>query len=317
MAERRSENYAERYGLTQVRKTARINRMINRLAIFGVGLIGGSLALALRENDYVKTIIGCSRNREHLQKAVKLGAIDDFTLDPAEAVSSADMVLLAVPMGAMEKVLGTIAGHLSPGAVVTDAGSSKASVVAAAESVFGELPSFFVPGHPIAGREKSGVEAALADLYVDHKVILTPHPNTSASAIERVTKMWQAAGATVKTLGIQQHDLVLAATSHLPHVVAYSLVDTISKTEYVEQIFEYAAGGFRDSSRTASSDPVMWRDICLENKTAILDVLADFEANFSQLRKLIEESDSDKLLEIFTHAKTVRDANVMKARPKK
>ncbi|MFK7769550.1 MAG: prephenate dehydrogenase [Mariniblastus sp.] len=288
--------------------------MIKQLTIFGVGLIGGSLALALRKSKYCEHIIGCSRNKEHLEKAVELGVIDSYSLDPVEAVSGSDMVLLAVPMGAMETVLSQIADALSPDAIVTDAGSSKASVVRAAEIAFSGVPDFFVPAHPIAGREKSGVEAALVDLFVDHKVILTPLENTSEDAILRVTKMWEATGAKVKQLGVEQHDLVLAATSHLPHVLAYSLVDTLSDTDYVDEIFQFAAGGFRDFSRIASSDPVMWRDICLENRTAVLDALTAFQANLAGLRAMIEQSDKEGLLDTFAHAKQIRDANVMKHR---
>jgi len=287
--------------------------MIKKLAIFGVGLIGGSLALALRRANACEKIVGCSRSAAHLERAIELGVIDEYSLDPAKAVEGADMVLLAVPLGAMKRLLEKISDQLEPGAVVTDAGSSKASVVQAAMEAFGSVPDFFVPGHPIAGREKSGVDAALANLYVDHKVILTPLENTSPTAVQRVTKMWQSAGAQVQTLGVEQHDLVLAATSHLPHVVAYSLVDTVSRTDCVDEIFQFAAGGFRDSSRTASSDPVMWRDICLENKTAILNAVSDFQDNLASLRTLIETSDGDALLQLFSHAKTVRDENVMKA----
>ena len=286
--------------------------MIKKLAIFGVGLIGGSLAMALRRSGGCEKIVGCSRSKEKLQRAVELGVIDEFTLDPVEAVAGADMVLLAVPLGAMQALLEEIADHLAPNAVVTDAGSSKASVVAAAEAAFGEVPEFFVPGHPIAGREKSGVEAALVDLFVDHKVILTPLENTLPDAVERVTSMWKATGANVHTLGVQQHDRVLAATSHLPHVVAYALVETVSETDCVDQIFEYAAGGFRDSSRVASSDPVMWRDVCLENRDAILNSLAEFQARLGDLQVLIENSDADALLKLFAHAKNVRDKHVVK-----
>jgi prephenate dehydrogenase len=286
--------------------------MIKQLTIFGVGLIGGSLALALRNSKACEKIVGCSRNVKHLQRAVELNVIDEFTLDPKQAVSSADVVLLAVPMGAMETILKQIANHLPENVIVTDAGSSKASVVAAAERVFGEVPDWFVPAHPIAGREKSGVDAAIASLFVDHKVILTPLKQTCPAAIERVTKMWETAGAQVQSLGVEQHDLVLAATSHLPHVLAYSLVDTLSETEYVEEIFQFAAGGFRDFSRIASSDPVMWRDICLENKTAILDALQSFQDNLAGLRSTIEQSDGAALLSTFTHAKTIRDQNVLK-----
>lgn len=290
--------------------------MIKQLTIFGVGLIGGSLALALRQAGACEKIIGCSRNVDHLQQAVDLGVIDEFTLDPKDAIRDADVVLLAVPMGAMETILENIAQELPAKAIITDVGSSKASVVAAARRVFGSVPDLFVPAHPIAGREKSGVGAAVADLFVDHKVILTPLENTCPRAVELVTKMWQAVGAQVKSLGVEQHDLVLAATSHLPHVLAYGLVDTLSETDYVEQIFQFAAGGFRDFSRIASSDPVMWRDICLENKTAILDALQNFQDNLAVLRNSIERSDAEALLKTFTHAKTIRDENVMKHKTK-
>ena len=294
------------------RTLGKMLQMIKQLTIFGVGLIGGSLALALRKAGTCEKIVGCSRSLDHLQKAKNLGAIDEFTLDPKQAVAQADIVLLAVPMGAMESILSQIADHLPENVVITDAGSSKSSVVEAAERVFGEVPNFFVPAHPIAGREKSGVESALATLYVDHKVILTPLENTSDEAIDRIRRMWESTGAQVQTLGVKQHDLVLAATSHLPHVLAYSLVDTLSQTEYVDEIFQFAAGGFRDFSRIASSDPVMWRDICLENRDAILDALKSFQDNLDGLRRSIESGDSEKLLKAFTHAKTIRDENVLK-----
>lgn len=286
--------------------------MINKLAVFGVGLIGGSLAMAVRKSGYCQQIFGCGVDPNQLQRAVEFGVIDAYSLDPAEAVGGADMIVLAVPMGAMPSVMNQIAGHLEPRAVVTDTGSSKASVVAAAQQAFGEVPDFFVPGHPIAGREKSGVDAALVDLFADHKVILTPLANTAPDAIARVTSMWESAGAKVQSLGVVQHDLVLAATSHLPHVLAFSLVDTLAETDYVDEIFEFAAGGFRDFSRIASSDPVMWRDICLENKSSILDALTDFQSNLNRIRGHIEQSDGAALLKTFAHAKQIRDANVMK-----
>ena len=289
--------------------------MIKKLAIFGVGLIGGSLALSLRRSNACETIVGCSRSEANLTRALELGVINQYTLDPVEAIKDADMILLAVPLGAMHPILKAISKHIEPDAVITDAGSSKASVVAAAKKAFGTVPSNFVPGHPIAGREKSGVDAAIDDLFVDHKVILTPLPQTSDEAVLRVKKMWESVGAEVRTLDVDQHDKVLAATSHLPHVVAYSLVDTISRTDCVDQIFQFAAGGFRDSSRTASSDPVMWRDICLENRSAILDSLTSFQDNLANLRALIEASDGDELLKIFSRAKKVRDENVMKHKP--
>ncbi len=284
--------------------------MINQLTIFGVGLIGGSLALALKKAGYCRRIVGCSRRESHLQQAVELGAIDSYTLDAGEAAEGADVVFLAVPLGAMKSILSDIDGHLSAEAIVTDAGSSKASVVEAAREVFGTIPSRFVPAHPIAGREKSGVTAAVADLYVDHKVILTPVENTSAAAINTVAAMWEATGAKIATLGVEQHDRVLAATSHLPHVLAYALVDTVSRTGYVDEIFQFAAGGFRDFSRIASSDPTMWRDICIENRAAILENLDHFQSELTKVRELIHQSDEAKLFDLFDHAKSIRDAKI-------
>lgn len=288
--------------------------MIKKLAIFGVGLIGGSLALALKRAGYCELIVGCDTNVERLQYAVELDVIDQFTVNPSDAVAGADMVVLAVPMLAMESVLQAISKDLADGVVLTDVGSCKASVVAAASRVFDGMPPRFVPAHPIAGREKSGVESSLEDLFAAHKVILTPVQTTDPNAIAAVARMWEATGAQVKKLGIEQHDLVLAATSHLPHVLAYSIVDTIAETDYVEQIFQFAAGGFRDFSRIASSDPVMWRDICLENKDAILDVLQTFQANLKELELAIIKSDGNALMNTFVNAKTIRDANVMKHR---
>lgn len=286
--------------------------MINRLTIFGVGLIGGSLALALRQANYCRTVVGCSRSKANLLRALELEIIDEWTLDPVEAVKDADMILLAVPVGVMESVMNKIAGHIGQDAVLTDAGSSKASVVAAAESAFGTIPANFVPGHPIAGREKSGVDAAVADLFVAHKVILCPLEHNRPETVAKVSAMWEAAGAQVETLGIKQHDQVLAATSHLPHVLAYSLVNTLANTEFVDEIFQFAAGGFRDLSRIASSDPVMWRDICLENREAILTELDRYQTNLDGLRNLIEQSSGDQLFDAFQHAKSVRDANLIK-----
>lgn len=286
--------------------------MINKLVIFGVGLIGGSLALALKKANYCEQIVGCSRKPEGLQKAVELGVIDSYTLDPAEAVKGADMILLAVPMGAMASVLSAIKGHTEANAVITDAGSAKASVVAAAESVYGVIPENFVPGHPIAGAEKSGVEAALVGLYVDHKVIVTPLPQTSRDAEQRVIGMWEAAGAEVESMAVEKHDRVLAATSHLPHALAFALVDTLSRSEVSKDIFHYAAGGFRDFTRIASSDPVMWRDICLENRQAILESIEAFQENLNGLHEMVSEADSDGIMDMFTNAKSARDAFMKK-----
>lgn len=285
--------------------------MINKLTIFGVGLIGGSLALALKEKNYCKEIFGCSRDENHLQRAVELGVIDNYSLSPEEAVKDADLVLLAVPLRAIPMILEKISNHLNKDTIVTDAGSAKGSVIeAASKSLNEEHLKNFVAGHPVAGREKSSVEAAIPDLYIDHKVILTPLDITSSEAVLQVKEMWQTAGAVVETLPVKQHDDVLAATSHLPHILAYSLVNTLSKSEYGDAVFDYAAGGFKSFSRIASSDPVMWRDICLENKSALLASLNDYQQDLADLVELINQGDEAALEKIFMHAKATRDRNI-------
>jgi prephenate dehydrogenase len=281
--------------------------MIPHLTIIGVGLIGGSLARALKQAGYVGEVVGCSRDATHLQKAVDLGVIDRFSTDAGEAVQGADMVLLAVPLGAMESCLNAMAGHLSADTVITDAGSAKGSVVRAAEAAFGELPAGFVPGHPIAGTECSGVEASFADLYQNRRVILTPLESTSAEALEKVRTMWQQAGATVDLMAVEHHDEVLAATSHLPHVLAYGLVDTLVRMDESEEIFRFAAGGFRDFTRIASSDPVVWRDICVANQTALLAMLERYQSDLQRFTGFVRAGDADALEELFRCAKAARD----------
>ena len=286
---------------------------INKLTIFGVGLIGGSLALALKKAGYCKTIVGCSRKAEHLQRAVDLKVIDSYTLDPKEAVQGADMILLAVPLRAIQPVLESFIDSVEENAVITDAGSAKASVFNAAKNAFGgEVHPNFVLGHPIAGREKSSVEAAIDDLYINQKVILTPLKETNEDAISRVRAMWETSGAIVETLDIKQHDDVLAATSHLPHILAFSFVNTLSKSQYGDDIFAFTAGGFKSFSRTASSDPVMWRDICLENRDAIVQCLDDFQQDLADLSEAIKEGDAETLMKVFSHAKETRDRNITK-----
>lgn len=286
--------------------------MIKQLTIFGVGLIGGSLAKALKKQQFCQKIVGCSRNETNLQLALELGVIDEYTLDPAEAVQTADVVLLAVPMGAMPVILEKIKPHLRDDAVLTDAGSTKGSIVDAVRREFGEHYTRFVPGHPIAGREKSGVEAALDDLYVKRRVLLTPTKQTDADATQLISSMWSVCGALVETLSVDQHDKILAATSHLPHLLAFGLVDTLSSMDECEDIFRYAAGGFRDFTRIASSDPVMWRDICLHNKSAILDMIQLYQDNLSQLSALLNKDDAESLLNTFQKAKDRRDVFVKK-----
>jgi prephenate dehydrogenase len=286
--------------------------MIERLCIIGVGLIGGSLARALRAAAGCREVVGAGRNAANLQTAVELGVIDRYETDLAQAVSGADMVVVCVPLGAMEGVFNAIKGRLARDAVLTDAGSAKGSVIKAAQRAFGSVPDFFVPGHPIAGTEQSGVEASFPGLYQDRRVILTPLPNTLSAATERVRAMWEVAGAQVVSMDPVHHDAVLAATSHLPHLLAYSLVDTLSRLDENNEVFDYAAGGFRDFTRIASSDPVMWRDICLANADAILLMIGHFVDDLQALSEAIRRNDGEQLLAVFTAAKAARDRFIEK-----
>ena len=286
--------------------------MIERLCVIGVGLIGGSLARALRGAGYCQHIVGAGRSTAHLQKALDLGVIDSYETDLARAVSGADMVLVAVPLGAMQSVFSAIKGQLDDNAVLTDAGSAKGSVLDNAEQVFGVVPEFFVPGHPIAGTEQSGVEASFADLYRNRRVILTPVERTDAQATGRVRAMWEAAGAEVVEMNPQHHDAVLAATSHLPHVLAFTLVDSLVRMTDRQELFEYAASGFRDFTRIASSDPVMWRDICLANHGAIESLIGYFISELKSVQQAVQAQDGDRLLECFANAKQARDRFVDK-----
>lgn len=284
--------------------------MIKRLAIIGVGLIGGSLARAMKRAGLCDEIVGGGRDAAQLRKAVELGVIDRYDIDIASAARDADMVVIAVPLGAMEQVLCALAGQVRPDTVITDVGSAKASVVAAARHVFDEVPANFVPGHPIAGTEKNGVEASFAELFQGRRVILTPLPHTDAHALAQVRLLWRTAGAEVIEMGVEHHDEVLAATSHLPHILAYSLVDTLVRmdsSEAGDEIFRFAAGGFRDFTRIASSDPVMWRDICLANRTAIIAQLERFSADLDTLTALVRNSDGERILAVFSRAKAARD----------
>jgi prephenate dehydrogenase len=281
--------------------------MINRLAIIGVGLIGGSLALALKKTGAVNEVVGYARSEEARQQALELGIIDRAAESVADAVNHADMVMVAVPMGAMATVFEEMAEHLSPEAIITDGGSAKAQVVEAARVALGKKFREFVPGHPIAGTEKSGPAAAFATLYKDHRIVLTPVAETDAAATAKVKAMWQLTGADVFEMEVEHHDTVLAATSHLPHVLAFNLVGMLAERDDCDEVLRYAAGGFRDFSRIASSDAVMWRDICLGNREAILALLEQYHQGMNRIEKAIREGDGEYLIEVFARAKKARD----------
>ncbi len=281
--------------------------LIQRLCIIGVGLIGGSLARALKQARAVGEVIGAGRREEPLRKALELGVIDRFETGLAAAVATANVVVVAVPLGAMGKVFAAIAEHLPPGCVLTDVGSAKGSVLEDVRRVFGRAPPTFVPGHPIAGTEKSGVEASFSDLFRGRRVILTPLVETEASALKLVRRMWELTGAEVVEMGVRHHDEVLAATSHLPHILAYTLVDTLARLDDRAEIFRYAAGGFRDFTRIVSSDPRMWHDICVANRDHLLAVIERFNCDLARLMKAIKQDDSEVIMDIFQRAKHARD----------
>ena len=282
--------------------------MINRLAIIGVGLIGGSLALSLKRKGAVNQVVGYARSEEARQQALELGIIDSSADSLAEAVKNADMVFVAVPMGAMADVFAGIAEHLNPEAIITDGGSAKAQVVDAARASLGDKFRQFVPGHPIAGTEKSGPAAAFAELYEDHRIVLTPLAETDAAATAKVKQMWKLTGADVYEMQVDHHDTVLAATSHLPHVLAFNLVGMLSERDDCDEVLRYAAGGFRDFSRIASGDAVMWRDICLGNREAILDLLEQYHQGMNRIEQAIRNGDGDYLIDVFSRAKKARDS---------
>jgi len=278
-----------------------------RICLVGVGLIAGSLGLALRGRPDVGEVVGLGRHPEQLQRAVSLGAIDRASTSPAEALAGADRVVLGVPLGAIRAVMAEIRPYLPVHAVITDVGSAKGCVVTDIEAEFGGPHPRFVPGHPIAGTEHSGVESAFATLFVDRRVILTPTPQTDPDALESVQQLWTWAGARVVTMSVDHHDRMLAMTSHLPHMLAFGLVDSLANDPAHEEILRYAAGGFRDFTRIASSDPVMWRDICLGNREALLEALAAYRGDLEQLTALIKAADGEGLEGVFRNAKQIRD----------
>jgi prephenate dehydrogenase len=282
--------------------------LFGRIVVCGVGLIGGSFALALKKAGAVREVVGIGRSRDSLETAQNLGIIDRVAADWSDAASGADLILLAMPVGQMEPVMTALMPHLEAQTLVTDAGSTKQDVVAAARRCFGERIGQFVPGHPIAGAEKSGAVAATAELYVDKRVVLTPLPENSFASIARVRDAWVACEARVSELTSAAHDSVFAAVSHLPHLLAFTLVHDIARRENSEQLFGFAAGGFRDFTRIASSHPEMWRDICLANRHALVGEIDAYMSELLRTRVLLAAADGDGLQAMFAEARARRDA---------
>lgn len=281
--------------------------MIGRLVVVGLGLIGGSFAKGIRESGLCGEVVGVDLDAQSRKLAVELGVVDRCEEDLATACRGADVIQLAVPILAMERVLALLATFDLGDTVLTDVGSAKGNVVRAAKAAFGAMPAHFVPGHPIAGSEQSGVEASNAQLFKRHKVILTPLPETDSAALAVVDRLWSALGADVEHMEVERHDEVLAATSHLPHLLAFGLVDSLAKRNENLDIFRYAAGGFRDFTRIAGSDPVMWHDIFLANREAVLRTLDTFQTDLDALREAMVAGDGRQLLGVFTRARVARE----------
>jgi len=280
---------------------------IDRLVVVGVGLIGGSFALALKDAGAVGRVVGVGRGAGNIRRALELRIIDSGGAIDRATFGDADLVLLAMPVGQMQGVMRAIAPLLGDGTVVTDAGSTKEDVVALARrEMKGSLPRF-VPGHPIAGTEKSGADAASAGLYRGRKVVLTPLAGTDAGALARVRSAWEACGASVFELKPREHDAVLATVSHLPHVLAYALVDQVARHRDAKRLFSYAAGGFRDFTRIASSHPEMWRDICLANRKALLAELGRYGGELDRVKRMLQRGDGRALEALFAGARDARD----------
>jgi len=284
-----------------------------KIALIGVGLIGSSLARIIRQKQLCNHIAIATPRRETLEIAQELKLGDSTFQDNAQAVKQADLVIISVPVGRCGEVAREIAAHLAPGAIVTDVGSTKASVINQMAPV---LPDHvhFIPGHPIAGTEFSGPRAGFAELFVNRWCILTPLPNTDAAALEKLRQFWQACGAKIDEMDANHHDLVLAMVSHLPHLIAYNIVGTASDLEKVtkSEVIAYSASGFRDFTRLASSDPTMWRDICLHNAPAILEMLGRFSEDLASLQRAIRWGDGDGLFDLFSRTRAVR-RNIIEA----
>ncbi|HEX9685925.1 MAG TPA: prephenate dehydrogenase/arogenate dehydrogenase family protein [Burkholderiales bacterium] len=287
---------------------------IGKLVVIGVGLIGGSFALALKRARAVRRVVGVGRTRGNLADALRLKVIDEASREPARAVRDADLVLLATPVGQMPAVMSAIAPHLPARAVITDAGSTKRDVIACAQRFLGAHLARFVPAHPVAGTELSGAAAAVPGLFRGRNVILTPQAGTAAGAVALVRRAWEACGARVVRLDAGAHDEILAAVSHLPHVIAFALVNLLAGRRNPAQLFGLSAGGLRDTVRIAGSSPEMWADICVANREALLAALEGYENELEQTRAAIERADAQELRLLFARARAAREKWLVRKR---
>ena len=285
---------------------------IDKLVVIGVGLIGGSFALALKQAEAVKHVVGVGRTRKNLNVALKRGVIDEISLDVTQAVRDADLILIGTPVGQMPAVMKSIAPHLSAKTIVTDGGSTKQDVIACARKHLGKHFTNFVPAHPMAGTEMSGAAAAFAELYQGRKLIIVPRRETSARAIRVVRAAWQTCGAEVVKLKPREHDEILAAVSHLPHIVAYALMGMLARRPNARHMLGFSAGGLRDTVRIAGSSPEMWRDICLANREALLKFMDAYDVELNRARAALRAGDGKALDAIFVHARDARERWLVK-----
>jgi prephenate dehydrogenase len=282
--------------------------MFGKVVIVGVGLIGGSFALGLKAAGAAREIVGLERSKQALERARELGIVDAICTSPEEALRDAELVLVAAPVAQTGAILASLLPWLEPHTIVTDAGSTKSDVVASARAAMGERVSQFVPGHPIAGRESNGPDAAIADLYRGKKAVLTPLPENPQHSVDRVAQAWRLCGAIIHILTPDEHDKVFAAVSHLPHLLAYALVDDIANKPHADLLFQYAASGFRDFTRIAGSSPEMWRDISLANRDALLGELDAYLAQLHGLRARLASADGPGLEGVYANAQRARRA---------
>jgi prephenate dehydrogenase len=280
--------------------------MLKKLVIFGVGLIGGSVALALKKQANAPLCVGVGRNQASLEQALALHIIDEATTDIAMALIDADMVLIAAPVAQTKTILESIQPHLGKQTIITDAGSTKTDILAVAKAVLGEQASQFIGGHPIAGAEKSGPTAAMGDLYIGKQVILTPSTENAANSVDRVRQLWQACGANVIEMPAEKHDGIFATVSHLPHLLAFALVEDIASRDNADELFQFAASGFRDFTRIAGSSPEMWRDISFANKAALLSEITRYEQALATLKQTLANDDAKALQAAFQRASDAR-----------
>ncbi len=281
--------------------------LFDKIALLGIGLIGSSLARVIRREGLARHIAISTRSASTLARAEELGLGDSYSTDAKAAVKDADLVIVSVPVGSSGAVAADIATALKPGAILTDVGSTKASVIA---QMAPHVPEgvHFIPGHPLAGTEKSGPDAGFAELFENRWCIFTPLPDTDPVALEKLSEFWRRCGSNIDTMDPEHHDMTLAIVSHLPHIIAYNIVGTADDLEAVtkSEVIKYSASGFRDFTRLAASDPTMWRDVCLHNKDAILEMLARFSEDLASLQRAIRWGDGDKLFEMFTRTRAIR-----------